>query len=178
MESSSVSQKLRCSEFTLELLRALVVSEGDTSTLESDSPFWEAHVACAGEMDAGSILVTRGSEIVHLQSWLMRSGLLASLGGVETSKEERVLHSKLKGPFPTACKKHRCWTLTWPPTGFWFKSCPLYPAALLDVFHIPQTCPCPLNYHFLIAGELKYMEAQEILENYCFGLLSHPVQSL
>lgn len=59
MESSSVSQKLRCSEFTLELSRALVVSEGDTSTLESDSPFWEAHVACAGEMDAGSILVTR-----------------------------------------------------------------------------------------------------------------------
>lgn len=65
MESSSVSQKLRCSEFTLELSRALVVSEGDTSTLESDSPFWEAHVACAGEMDAGSILVTRGSEIVQ-----------------------------------------------------------------------------------------------------------------
>lgn len=58
----------------------MVVFEGDTSTLESDSPFWEAHVACAGEEDAGSAAVTRGSEIVHLQSWLMGSGLLASLG--------------------------------------------------------------------------------------------------
>lgn len=153
-ESSSVSQKLSCNELTLELSRALVVFEGDASTLESASPFWEADVARAGEMGAGSAPVTRGSQIVHLQPWLMSCGLLASLGGVETSKEERVLLGKLKGPFPSACKKPRCWTLTRPPTGFQLKSCLLCPATHLAVLGIQQTCPCPPDHHFLRAGEL------------------------
>lgn len=125
---------------------------GEASTLESDSPFWEAHVACAGEMDAGDTLVTRGSGIVHLQSWLMGSGLLASLGGVQTSKEQKVLLSKLKGAFLSACKKHRCWTVTRPPAGFQFGSCVLPISRLCLVFHKPPLPPKPsLSYSWRAA---------------------------
>lgn len=63
------------------------------------------------------------------------------------------------------------------PATHWVPVSKLCPADNLAVFGAPQTCPCPTNQHFLIAGELKYMEAREILEYFYFGLLSHPVQS-
>lgn len=69
--------------------------------LLSQTEFWEAHVACAGEVGAGSAPVTRGSGIVHLHSWLVRSALLASLGGVETSKEERGFAQQVERTFPS-----------------------------------------------------------------------------
>lgn len=63
------------------------------------------------------------------------------------------------------------------PATHWVPVSKLCPADHLAVFGVPQTHPSPPNQHFLIAGELKYREAQEILEKFCFGLLSHPVQS-
>lgn len=64
-------------------------------------------------------------------------------GSANFKGRERVLLSNLKGPFPPARKKHRCWPLTWPPTGFQFKSCPLCPAhhCLCLVLHKPAPAP-------------------------------------
>lgn len=54
---------------------------------------------------------------------------------------------QLKGPFPTACKKHRCWTLTRPPTGFQFQSCVLLITWLCLV--CPKPAPAPQTSTFL-----------------------------
>lgn len=76
----------------------------DTFTLESD----EDHSGKHASPVLGKWILhghQQVKEIVILLLRLMMSGLFASLVGMETSKEEGILHSKLKGTFATARKK-------------------------------------------------------------------------